>query len=111
MYRREGKANFLIRCKGERVLRLQDAERAFPWGEQWLRKLWPCSGEAFGRSQDQGRQSTADPCLDLKTDLDLLCIGLAMKGQSLEQFLVWMKCRGRILSKTPVDLRTCCLYL
>lgn len=47
VYLREGKANFLIRCKGERALRSQDAERAFPWIEWRLRKLWPCSGEAF----------------------------------------------------------------
>jgi len=44
---RDGKANFLVRCKGESELRSGDAERAFVWGEWQLGKLWPCSGEVF----------------------------------------------------------------
>ena len=56
VYQREGKANFLIWCKGERVLRSQDTERAFPQGEWWLRKLWPCSGDAF-RGETGPRQA------------------------------------------------------
>lgn len=68
VYRRDGKANFLMRCKVERVLRSRDTEGAFPQGEWWLRKLWPCSGEAFWgkRGSRQAERGISMSCFENK---------------------------------------------
>lgn len=103
---REGKANSLMWCKGERVPRARDTEGAFPRSD--ADRSGPAVGGVLGgRRVKAGRPQR----LVLKTNLGQLCTGLAMKGQSLGQFLAWMKSRGQIWSKTPADFGGCCLCL